>query len=116
MSELAELLEHALNIGDPWRRIDGTRPPHRGHGSIVRVPKRAANGEMYAHRGGAKTTAGKARATEVVVPTTMGDDYSAIVTYDAASARRMARRGFRRMEFERGELPPGVKVWVKGAR
>ena len=106
MSELGELLEHALNLGDPWRRINGTRPaPTRGG---VHVPSRNTRGQKYSALGGQA-----AHRNEVVIPRATFDDYAAIVTFDAAEARRMARLGFRRMEFERGELPPGVKVWVR---
>jgi len=92
--------------GNEWTRVDGTRPTVREHRQASRKRGAAISGA----NNHARAYGGRVRVPE---NRGMGDDYAAIVTYDAASARRMARLGFSQMEFERGELPPGVKVWVK---
>jgi len=109
MTTLTELLDAVPQVTDhAWRRKDGTRPVKRGNPAGVRPPKRNKTGTPYARLGGRA-----AHPAERVLPRATFDDYAAIATFDALSARRMMRAGMRELVFERGELPQGVRVWVR---
>lgn len=97
--------------GAAWRRKDGTRP-------TPNVRRFEASTPGHQHRGGAasaKTNPTRKHGSTLLTEEcrAMGDDYAGIVTFDAASARRMMRAGMVELDM-RGVVPDGVRVWVRG--
>lgn len=111
MSAAIDTIGTALSLGGrEWRRKDGTRPSPN-------VRRFEASTPGHQHRGGAASAqTNPARKNGSILLTeecrAMGDDYAGIVTFDAASARRMMRAGMRELDM-RGVVPDGVRVWVR---